>query len=228
MEKRKLKKHNGSHETILKAVESIIGLVTRDIDEFESYKYSRAKLEAIKTLVEKFKSMKSDSEFLNEISSLSDSRTELKLKILSKVAFFKRMIEDTDVYQGKNIRIFSTSALSYGTESKFITQAGRVESFINSERNLFNSRGLTESDLNEFRSDIIKYVELNERALKIKDDRTKLAKKRNHLLDEIYTEIAFICTLGKGIWEDVDEKKREDYLITAHLETRNKYNYSNK
>lgn len=222
MNGRPLKKHAGSNDEMIFASKSILKYLNRDIKEFNEYNYSKEYRKKFEDKINEYESLPDDQDVLEKISDVVIDKQVIKKEVFEIMKEFKSYVSKSEEISKRGKNIFNLSKVVSTTEKKLIEKASQIANYSKTKYNILNKYGLSEKRLNQLFDLISNYEVLYQKSNQLKKERTELAKKRNFILDELYTEMVFIATLGKNIWEDTDKDKYTNYVLRHYFERKKK------
>ncbi len=191
-----------------------VGFMMRDLVEFIKYGVTEEKLNALKALLSDFASIPTDEELRGAQVVATQGKDEAGVQLRDSVSEIMQRVENKFGTASGNYRKFGASGVSDLDGGKLSYAAKRVRRVAESMLPELESEGLTIEILGE----LDMRLEAYEQALGIQEDaiadRDIATENRVEKANEIYSLLVKYCNTGKQIWEDTNEAKYNDYIIS--------------
>ncbi len=185
----------------------------RDIEQFEDYGYSKEKMMAFKSMIEKFSRLKEDDELVGEQMILTEKKSQTAEKLKSSIRSIMTRVALKYNNRSGRYRKFGSSKMGDMTDAQLLFCGRRVVRVARAQIDFLEDVGVNERN-------ILKVVQASqnfETALNIQQDKVAdrdiAVENRVKQGNKIYKELVILCNIGKDIWEENDSVKYENYCI---------------
>jgi hypothetical protein len=186
--------------------------VTRDIDDFTTRNVTSDTIIAFRQIIATFDAAPTDEELEGDINDATDAKSALAERLRMSIRKIRNMAELQYNGRGK-YNSFGFDNMANMSDNELYRLAKRV---IRTSTRLADDlavQGLTPAQLTTLTNLAIDFdASIDVQQNKI-EDRTLAAQQRVTLGNILYTELVHLCSIGKGLYEDSDEAKYNDYVI---------------
>ena len=191
----------------------LVSKMTRDITYFNTRGVTATDISDLETLAEAFQAFPNDEYYRADVSLAVQSKTSTRegMQVLIRDIVQCAIIKWGE--QSPQYKKFSAQKMTSEGDKIFISTARQVVLVATNYLTVLSDVGLTASMISSlttatdlFHSQLIAINDAQE----LRDNKTQ---ERISKGNEIYSLITRYCTIGKIIWDDVDESKYNDYVI---------------
>lgn len=194
-------------------VSNLVQTMTRDIDEFQQFAVDSDDISDIEALGNDFEMFPPDIFYLSDIGVATLDKDKKRSVLLLAT---RKITNRALIKWGQNspqYNKFGVKGISELPDKSFLATTRLV--ILSAEKYLaqLEDEGLTQEIINDYGSLTQEFEDalnaLND-AIEIRDIKTR---ERIELGNQLYKLVVKYCTLGKTIWEGVNEAKYNDYII---------------
>ncbi len=192
---------------------TLVFVMSRDIDEFEVYGVSNDSISDLEDMINDFQEMPDDEINRTEISEAVEARENLRNSILNTMRGLSARAKAIFGDKSAKYRSLSPGAISQLSENNLLAAARQVHTSAENNLSALESEGVSEDYLNNFNATINDYEDainnVNNKKI-MRDDATELKIIKGN---ELYSYVVKYCNYGKIIWGGVSAAKYNDYVI---------------
>ncbi len=185
----------------------------RDINEFKTYGYGFDKLQAFKSMCNKFRNLPDDDELVGDQMITTEKKYVAAERLKSAIRSLMTRVAMKYSNRSGRYRKFGTAKMGDMTDAQLIFCGRRVIRVARQQIDFLAEVGVNETVLKKI-SDACRNFES---ACNIQQD--KVAERdisvehRTEWGNRLYDELVTLCNVGKDIWAEKDPVKYENYTI---------------
>lgn len=207
------RKYQMEDADLIQRADELVNSMIRDAEDFLTRKVDRSRRDELVTARNTFSDFPTDEELLGELNKASEDKDGLRDKLESAIRTIRGMA-DTQ-FGGKGFyKSFGFDDLSRKTDNGLIRMARRVVRIATRFKDELGNQGLKDTHLTGLTELAAKFddgVDAVEQAVEERDINTQ---QRVLLGNALYDKMIEFADIGKSLYEDTDEAKYNDYVIT--------------
>lgn len=190
-----------------------IKYAARDIDEFESYGYSKDRLVTFKSNCDKFKALKDDDELVGDQMIATEKKSTAAEKLKTAIRSIMTRVAMKYSNRSGRYRKFGTAKMGDMTDAQLLFCGRRVSRVARQQIDFLDDVGVNDKNIQR----VMDACRDFENALNIHQDKISerdiSVERRTEQGNKLYTEFVVLCNIGKDIWADRDPVRYENYTI---------------
>jgi len=210
---------NFSFGTLTQRADRVDSLMHRDAREFASIGYDENFRTNLKDLTQVFRQLPSDDYWLGQQMLKTETKRALQTKLLDVISNLRFRAKLALGEQSVEYRSLRFGKLQTMKEQDLILFAGHVSSSCRAMMEKLAKRNITEEMLTEIDTTATALDDAIDEQRRLISMREAKAFEREERANEIYSQIAEICEVGKKIWEGKNNAHYNDYVIYGSKET---------
>lgn len=185
----------------------------RDINNFEEYGYTKARLKKFQNQCEKFKELPDDDELVGDQMIVTEKKYEAAEKLKTAIRSLMTRVAMKYSNRSGRYRKFGTAKLGDMTDAQLLFCGRRVARVARKQLDFLGEVGLNENVIQR----VVATTQNFEKALNIQQDKVAdrdiAVEVRVEKGNALYQELIVLCNIGKDIWVETDSAKYENYTI---------------
>jgi hypothetical protein len=212
--KEKKRKYGMADSSMAELGDSLVAFAERDLTEMTGYGYNQARIDQIKAKIAEFKDFAPDEYYVAQMMGATTAKNTA-LAAMGDVA--EGVVRRAITKWGKDthqVRAHGWAGYAGKKDAEKTAIARLVHKSGTDQLADLGSEGLTAAILTDLNNKITAAdtaITAKASAVALRDQRTN---ERVTLGNEVYDLLVDLADTGKHIWEDVDESRYNDYLIT--------------
>ena len=212
------KNYTLSNPELCQLVSNMVTYMTRDTVELANRGVDTAEITAYQALGNAFEVFPSDDEYKGLITIEVDEKTILYNKVFDQIQLISGFLEQKWGIRSGQYKRLGISNLRNLRETEFLFRSRAVARIATEYLSDLTAEGLTQSMIDILEADAQLYEDKMNDVAYAKAQRDTKANERVIKGNELYTYVVKYATIGKLIWENIDDAKYNDYIIyrTTH------------
>ncbi len=201
-----------SDGTLKQYADKVVTSITRDAADFATRGVNGATLTAFQGLIDDFDGSSTDEELVGYITTATeqkDAAREIVVKHIRKV----RGIADV-TFQGKGLyNSFGFEDMSKLSDDDLCRMAGRVHRVATKFLTDMQADGLTQQMLTDLKAANDDFDKKMDDQVAAQENRDIETQQRILLGNKLFVEVSRLIKIGKGLYQDSDEARYNDYIL---------------
>lgn len=203
-----------SDARLVQATDSVLQSATRDLTELASFGVTAPKIAAVETLRNTFANLPTDEELMGDMMIATAAKDELMTKVCEEIRPIIRRAQVKFGDGSPEVRKFAADGLSRLGEDELVRTAFRVVRVGTGFLTALSTEGLTQDILDALEAvagELDVAVDTQDDAV---NDRDIAVDGRIKAGNDLYAAVVNMCTYGKSAWENTNEAKYNDYVLS--------------
>jgi hypothetical protein len=205
--------YNFSNDYLMFKVGDVVGYMNRDVTEFTARNITQVDIDAFEAEGDAYESILPDSYYRSQITIEVDDKNTARAACQIKARKIAGYVEQAYGPKSGQYKSLNYGSLNGARDRSFITGARLVAKAAEGYLPTVSTYGLTQGMID----DLITEAQLMEDKLHAiaqkEGERDIITNDRISAGNALYEKLVKYCTVGKAIWEDVNEAKYNDYVI---------------
>lgn len=213
-----VRKYSMSDADLMMYTSNLVQNMTRDTVEFDSRGVDSAAITALENLGDAFEVFPTDESMVGLIKIAVDNKNSLRAICTAKIQLISGFFEQKwGIRSGQYSRL-GIRNLQKVKDSQFLRVSRGVVVVANEYIAELTTEGLTQSLIDDLSTEAQNFEDALNSVDEAEENRDLKTRERIKKGNELYSYVKQYSTIGKLIWENVDEAKYEDYVIqkTVH------------
>ncbi len=198
---------------IIQLGDSAIQLFDRDAADLLKFGIGANDRATIKTKTDLLRHFKTDEELLGLQTQATADKDSMRTKVLKQISDIMLRVKLVYTINSPIYNSFGTKEMHAEDDANVVRIAYRVHRLATENLQNLSARGLTQIELDDFMTQIIDLdnaIDKKEQAVR---NRNTSTQARNKLSEEVYRLVADLYSIGKQVYEGIDEARYNDYLL---------------
>lgn len=211
-------KYNFSNDYLMFKVGDVVGFMNRDITEFTARNITQADIDTFEAEGNVFETILPDSFYRSQITIEVDAKNAARESCQLQARKIAGYIEQAFGDKSGQYKSLSYGKLGNAQEKAFITGVRLVARAAEGYLGIASTYGLTQAMIDSLVAEAQMMEDKLHQVAQKEADRDIKANERVAAGNALYDKLVQYCSVGKSIWEDVNEAKYNDYVInpTVH------------
>ncbi len=207
------REYNMSSVELMMFASNLVGFMTRDAAEFALRGVDAAAITALQTLGNEFEEFPRDEEYLGLVTIEVEAKNGLRELILDQVQNVSGRVEQKWGLKSGQYKRLALRNFSKDSDPAFLNKARTVVRIATEYLADLSSEGLTQAMIDTLEADAQSFEDKMNSIADGKALREEKTQERTELGNGLYSYVTEYCNVGKLIWENIDEARRNDYVI---------------
>ena len=192
--------------------DALVTTINRDMAKFASRNITKNKLETFGALIEAFDACSTDEEWVGMLKATTEQKDAVAASLRPLLRTIRNMAEIAFEGKGK-FHLFGFTAITDLSDNGLYQLAKRVHRIATRLMADMAAQGLLQTQLDALQN---LYTELDQRIDKCHEaveNRDLETQERIAKGNALYSEMMKLASIGKSLFEDVDEARYNDYVM---------------
>ncbi len=207
-----------SDADLKQTADDVVTLVTRDLTDFNKRNVVNQTLADLNDLIVAFDNLRTDEELQGSVMDATQAKDVLAEQIRKTIRKFRNMAALQYDSKGK-YNSFGFEDMANMSDNELYRLAKRVIRVATTLSAELANQGLVAQDISYLSTAVSLFDESIDAQHKAKEDRDLATEARVTQGNILWAEITRLCSIGKSIFEDEDEAKYSDYVLTETAPT---------
>jgi len=192
----------------------VFNLVTRDLGDFGRRNVTADTLTDLQALINNFDDVQTDEELQGIVMDATQAKDVLAEDLRKKIRTIRNMAELEYNNKGK-YNSFGFEDMANMNDNELYRLAKRVVRVSTTLLSDLGNQGLVEADITDLSTAAALFDTAIDAQHSAIENRDLATEARVTIGNELWDELTRLCSIGKSIYEDTDEARYNDYVLTA-------------